>query len=393
MKTLARKTLIHTIIVLFFVLCVVSGVIWCVNTTSSNAHAETLEPNESTKLTFLLNEDAKSYKVRVLDKTITSITIPSAYNGLPVTDVDDSGFVGCSALEVALIPSSVKRIGNNAFMRCTKLKNVLGMSGVTSYGNNAFSMCSNLEYLILPSSLTNVGTSMLRSVKATVYSRTLEEDLLRLNSACLTSFAGNIVYGDELVYNAYEDPQTGEEGLSLASWQNIDLHPDGFDNNTTLILESWQSNVTLTDGNIADGKVLNIEQCAFSDCNAEEIIIKNAQGYNHSINIESFAFLQCKAKKITLQADITMNDPSGSVSEEIFNGCENLESIVLPDTIDTISTRMFYDCKALFEIKYYNSTIEANHLSSKIKRIEDQAFYSCYSLPELNITDSIEFIG
>ena len=393
MKTKTKRALIYTCCVLFC-MCFAVLMVWIGQSTVLTAHADVAQVNETDYLTFLLNEDSKSYKVRALDKSITSITIPSSYEGLPVTDIDDSGFVGCLSLEKIVVPSSVKHIGNNAFMRCTKLKNVLGMSGVTSYGSNAFAMCSNLEYLILPNGLTSVGSSMLRNVKATVYSRTLEENLLKLNSSCLTSFSGNIVYGNELVYNKYIDPETGEEGLSLVSWQNLDLYPDGFNDETKLIIESWYSNVMLTDGSISDGKVINIEQCAFSDCNADEIIIKNSEGYNHSINLESFAFLQCNAKRITISANITLNDSiTSSNSEEIFNGCESLESLILPDSIDTIPTRMFYDCKALSEINFYNLDIERNHLSNKIKRIESQAFYSCYSIPELYLTENIEFIG
>ncbi len=397
MKTRARETLIYSAIVLVLVLLAAMSAFGFRGTQVANAQAETTVSMETDGLTFLLNEDEQSYRVRVLDKTLNKFTIPSSYEGLPVTAIDDSGFTGCLALEEIIIPSSVTHIGNNAFMRCTNLKRVLGMSGITSYGNNAFSMCSNLEYLIFPSGLTNVGSSILRSVNATVYSRTLEEDLLQLNANFLTAFTGNIIYGNDLVYQLYTDPVTNEQGLTLASWQNIDLYANGFDEGTTLIVESWRSGNV---GNRADGvqdagKVLNIEDFAFADCNAESIIIRNAEGYNHTVNLESFAFALTKAKNISVEVNVTLNDPNDGDGESsaLFYDNSLLQTVTLPNNLSYIPYQMFLDCKQLQEISFYNDNIEINHLSEKIKRIESQAFYSCYSLPELYISEYIEFIG
>ena len=203
MKTKVKSTGILLIMVLLVALCTAFGVFGLRDSATANAQEEATTAVGTEGLSFLLNGDEQSYKVRILDKTQKNIIIPSAYNNLPVTAIDDSGFTGCTALEKIIIPSSVTHIGNNAFMRCTNLTKVLGMSGVSSYGNNVFSMCSKLEYLILPSGLTSFGTSVLRNVKANVYSRTLEEDLLQLNAASLSAFSGNIVYGNDLVSVSY----------------------------------------------------------------------------------------------------------------------------------------------------------------------------------------------
>lgn len=100
MKTRAKTTLISTLFVLFLVLCVVAGMSLFNGISTVSAQAATVEP---TDLTFMLNDDNQSYKVRVLDKTAKSITIPSSYDGLPVTAIDDSGFTGCTALEMIYV--------------------------------------------------------------------------------------------------------------------------------------------------------------------------------------------------------------------------------------------------------------------------------------------------
>lgn len=400
MKSRASKTIIFLIVMLLLVFIVTIGVSLCVATPIASAQStiSLSETEEPTDLTFLLNDDGQSYSVRILDKTLKNISIPSTYNNLPVTAIDDGGFTGCTALEKIFIPSSVKYIGNNAFMRCTNLKKVLGMSGVTFYGNNAFSMCSKLEYLILPSGIKNAGTYMLRNVKANVYSRTLENDLVDLNAECLNSFSGNIIYGNELVYEDYIDPQTGEAGLSLVSWQNLDLYENGFKEGTTLEISSWIENIQ---GDASKkGKLLNIADSAFAagnfydstlECNAKKIIIKNAEGYNHSINIESYAFSGSGVEEITIDVDFTLNDSSGGMSTGIFHGSENLKSVTLLDSIEIIPEEMFSDCNALIKIKFANT--EENYLPSKVKRIEAKAFYGCTKMPELHINKEIEYIG
>lgn len=115
MKLKARKTTVSLILMLFLAVFALIGVSLLVFTPTENAQAAA-DTTETSDLTFLLNEDGQSYKVRILDKTQTDIIIPSSYNGLPVTAIDDSGFTGCTALETIVIPSSVNYIGNNAFI-------------------------------------------------------------------------------------------------------------------------------------------------------------------------------------------------------------------------------------------------------------------------------------
>ncbi|MDE6013620.1 MAG: leucine-rich repeat domain-containing protein, partial [Anaeroplasmataceae bacterium] len=326
----------------------------------------------------------QEYKVRISNKSAKEVVIPSTYEGLPVTAIDDSGFMGCTSLEKVLIPSSIKTIGNSAFMRCTKLKKVLGMSGVEQYGNNAFAMCSNVEYLILPSGIKEMGTTMLRNVKAVVYSRTSEESMEELNSTWTSSFQGQVVYGNDLVYEEYTNAE-GETGVSLVPYQNLHTEPKEYDPNTTLIIECMHRGQ----------KVLNIGTFALADCNAQNIIIKYPEETDekYNVNIESYAFMDCLAENISVEVNITANDfenTDDGKSAAIFYGCQ-AKSITLPDSLDYIPYQAFMDCSLLEEVKIGDN--ELNHLSKSIKRIEASAFYGCTSLPELFIEDTIEFIG
>ena len=342
---------------------------------------------EGSDLSFVLDSETQEYKVRIANKTATEVVIPSTYEGLPVTAIDDSGFMGCTALEQILVPESIKTIGKNAFMGCTKLKKVLGMSGVESYGANAFAMCSNLEYLILPSDLKSVGSTMLRNVKATVYSRTSEEKMTQLSSTWASSFQGNIVYGNTLVYEEYDG------GLTLASFQNIN-----YESNTQLVIFNYLKDGTeLTEENYdPKNRVLNISQYAFAGSVVDSIVIKNAELCNHTINIQSYAFWGCQVQDISIETAFTLNDDETEtgISEALFLDCK-AETITLSDAgITEIPYQTFLDCSNLRAIQFIGDTeYKVNHLSTKITRINDSAFYNCTSLPELYISDTIEYIG
>ena len=91
MKTRARETLIYSAIVLVLVLLAAMSAFGFRGTQVANAQAETTVSMETDGLTFLLNEDEQSYRVRVLDKTLNKFTIPSSYEGLPVTAIDLRG--------------------------------------------------------------------------------------------------------------------------------------------------------------------------------------------------------------------------------------------------------------------------------------------------------------
>ncbi len=120
-------------------------------------------------LTFSMNSDNSGYKVVARNKQITEAMIPAKYNGLPVTEISDNGFMSCTKLTKVWIPYTVTKIGNNAFANCSVLEEVNGMSCVTTIGNNAFAMCRALDNLILPHSITKLGNTILRNNPNTLH--------------------------------------------------------------------------------------------------------------------------------------------------------------------------------------------------------------------------------
>ncbi len=67
----------------------------------------------------------------------------------------------------------------------------------------------------------------------------------------------------------------------------------------------------------------------------------------------------------------------------MFSGCESLEKVTLPNTIDRIQERVFYGCKSLKSIS----------IPSGVKVIEPCAFTDCQSLTEIKLPENLEEIG
>lgn len=86
------------------------------------------------------------------------VTIPSRYQGKPVTTIGHAAFFN-SAVTSVTIPDSVTSISDEAFINCPKLTNISIPNSVTYIGFSAFSSCTSLKSITLPSSLRTIGNS------------------------------------------------------------------------------------------------------------------------------------------------------------------------------------------------------------------------------------------
>lgn len=81
-------------------------------------------------------------------KKITEIIIEDG-----LSEISDSLFQGCEALNRIVLPSSIKRIGFNAFAGCGELDTVELSEGIEEIDSTAFRHCLNLKELHFPTTL------------------------------------------------------------------------------------------------------------------------------------------------------------------------------------------------------------------------------------------------
>lgn len=87
------------------------------------------------------------------------VTIPSRYQGKPVTTIGHAAFFN-SAVTSVTIPDSVTSISDESFINCPKLTNISIPNSVTYIGFSAFSSCTSLKSITLPSSLSFISGAL-----------------------------------------------------------------------------------------------------------------------------------------------------------------------------------------------------------------------------------------
>ncbi len=83
-----------------------------------------------------------------------------------ITSVGDKAFYGCSNLESASLPTTLKRIGEMSFNDCVAMEELTLPDGLTTVGWNAFAGCNHLKELVFPNSVKTIGNGALAECNA-----------------------------------------------------------------------------------------------------------------------------------------------------------------------------------------------------------------------------------
>ena len=339
----------------------------------------------ASKLAFELNVDGQSYTLRGLsDKTVTKLTIPSTYQGLPVTSIGARAFFGCTCLTSITIPASVTSIGYYAFYGCTGLTSITVDAGntkyhsngnclietesktlilgcknsvipsdgsVTSIGYGAFEECANLISITIPDSMASIGSGAFRGCTGL---------------ASITVDAGNTKYhsnGNCLIETESKTLILGCKNSVIPSDGSVTSIGDWafygctgltsltIPNSVTSIGDGVFSDCTgLTSVTIPDS-VMSIGSGAFSGCTSFTSIAVDTGNTKYHSN--GNCLIETESKKLILGCKNSVIPSDGSVTS-IGNGafwkCAELTSITIPDSVTSIDSSAFDGCYKLVEV-------------------------------------------
>ncbi|WP_312368893.1 leucine-rich repeat domain-containing protein [Lachnoclostridium sp.] len=100
--------------------------------------------------------------VQKYNGTSSKIEIPSAIDGLPVTEIADYAFHNCRSVQKIIIPDSITTIGNHAFYDCRKLESMVASDAINSIGDGAFKNCYLLKSIEI--NLRNGKIAVVRNI-------------------------------------------------------------------------------------------------------------------------------------------------------------------------------------------------------------------------------------
>lgn len=322
-------------------------------------------PFYTVKNNMLLNKDETKVYLSV-KKINGGITIPSTVKtigmdafvggnytsiGFPesLEEINVSAFAGCSNLKSLNIPSSVEIIGKSAFYSCSGLKSLSVPSSVKEIGKDAFAYCTGLESITVSSNLIDKLDDVLyvyERIYETYYHvfpssiKNINIDYLDENSVFVLPYDNRVE-----VINIGANVSVIPEGLFKSFAQLKEFNVD--DNNTNYkAINGILYDINLTtllgvpskySGNLdICSTVTRIGDYAFYNYSGNESIVLN----QNITEIGKYAFGSAEFKNIEISNGVlTIEDHAFCYSD--------IESIVIPDSVQTIGMSAFIGCSVL----------------------------------------------
>lgn len=341
------------------------------------------------------------------------ITIPAKLNGRSIEYIGRDSFNNGSAnnvTEKVILSEGIKGIKGHAFYNCGKLSEVSIPSTIESIEDYAFGG-TKLENVVMPA-------NVIKGVSTRAFK----------DSEIKTITTGNYVY-KMLFDGSVNDEFTGVEIVKYLDKQNdsvtIPATLNGF--KVLGIGESAFAGIdTVKTITMSEG-ITYIKDHAFKDCTLLSEF-RNAEGCTVADNAFEGTSIQTHYDngieyKILDDKEIVITKYNGlrtvvaipeayngikvtSIADNAFNGCTNVTSVTLPDTITNIGASTFSGCSSLATINIPYSVTKIGEkafsgcialtkveIPGKVITINDETFKGCTSLTNVIIAPSVATIG
>ena len=249
-----------------------------------------------------------------------------------ITGIGRENFANFRNLKNVTLPSTISVIGDYAFMGCRSIEEIKLPEGLATIGADAFYCCETLKEFHIPS------TTYYIDVWAIYFLESLEK---------FSVADGNTVFS------------TDENGV-LFSYDKTRLikYPISSKNKTYTIPETV---TTIDPQAFADAKYL--EEVSFAKNSTLE-------------KIDYAVFTNSAIKKISLPDGIK------TIESHAFSGCDQLETIVWPASLETIGDWAFG-----------RAAISSLELPQTLRIIGNHAFSDCNNLKEIVLPEGINAVG
>ena len=312
-----------------------------------------------------------------------------------ITKVTRMLFGGCTGLESIKIPDTVTTIEEAAFFGCSNLFQVVLSSNLQNLYGMAFWNCDSLKEISIPKSLTFVtdpeGLACELGSNYRYYSQgpfsncdnlkkvVFEEGTTKVTRMLFGGCTGleNIQFSDSLTIieeAAFFGCSNLQEVLIPNTVRIIDMYAfyDCTELSKAILSNGLQELYGMAFGNCGSLNELFVPKSL--------VVVDDPQHVSSSLNAGYFnkgPFYNCENLK-----KIVFEEGRKEITRMLFGGCTGLETIQIPDTVETIAEGAFYGCTNLTEVK----------ISDSVNTISLQSFANCSSLKTIIIPDMVDYL-
>ena len=280
--------------------------------------------------------------------SLEEITIPEG-----VTELSSRIFYGCSSLKSITIPASVQKIYNSAFENCTSLEKVTILGDVSEIGGRAFSGCSSLKEFEIVGNVSVVDYYAFENCTSLVEIE-FPEGLTQLTGdghfcGCTALqrvifpssleliddpfWGGGYIIFPQIIYNADPKHWAGITNVQQMSQYDVDFAIDGTDSGECGTNVSWTFD--------SAAKKLTVEPVDPSQS-------ASVNGYTLDNSAAPWSLYRGSIQTLEIKEGVT------AIREQAFTGMDNLNSILLPESITELARNAFSNVPTI----YYAGTYE-----------------------------------
>ncbi len=342
---------------------------------------------------------------------ITSVTFEE---GSVCENIGAHAFYGCTSLTSVTIGNSVTSIGNEAFHNCESLTNITIPSSVISIGNRAFEDCTSLTYNEYDNAYylgneSNPYLWLIRAKDTRITSCIINENAKFIyedafqNCTSLTS----ITIPDSVTsigYSAFYDCTSLTE-INFNAKAMVDLSKD---NNVFSYAGTNGEGIKVTIGkDVTKIPAYLFYPYSYNSSYSPKITSVEFEEGSVCESIGNYAFEGC----IDLTS-VTIGNSVTSIGNYAFSRCPDLTSIIIPDSLTSIGEYTFSNCSSLTYNEYDNAYYLGNEdnpyvvlmkakdksiiscsINENTKVINHKAFEGCEDLRIITIPNNVTSIG
>jgi len=264
------------------------------------------------------------------------------FNDSQLTELGDSAFYGCFRLENVKLPSGLTKINNATFYMCKSLREISIPNNVTYIGDYAFSFCGKLRKTGLDANsklqtiCSNAFQSCVSLIEVTMPSTLATVGSAFRNCSKLYQITNLTSFSDTAIINAL----FGNATNSLASASKTGTFDNG-----VLVEDTAKKIYTLT----KDG----------------ETILVDYYGTDRDVDLSGANFTR--------------------VYRYAFYDLANMQTAVLPSSLEKLGVYAFYKCRNLLKVKWLANIETLDYSTDSTTGYNVKMFEECVKLVQLDM--------